>query len=128
VGGGKESFLPADSDNVRWVGPVSRDRCADFYRRADVFVLPTLSDGFGLTQLEALSWKLPVISTEHCGDVVVDGTNGFVLKDLRAERLAEVLRVLAREPALIQRLSDGAVVSSRFSLDAIGQQLLETCA
>ena len=35
-------------------------RVGEFYRDADVFVFPTFSDGFGLTQLEAQAWKLPI--------------------------------------------------------------------
>ena len=55
-----------------------------FYKEADVFILPTLSDGFGLTQLEAQSWKLPVIASRHCGEVVRDGENGVVLEEVSA--------------------------------------------
>jgi glycosyltransferase involved in cell wall biosynthesis len=126
VGGGQEFFLKSDARNVRWVGPVSRDGSMDFYRRADVFVLPTLSDGFGLTQLEAMSWKLPVISTEHCGDIVRDGIDGIILREVGAEPLVEALRRLLTEPGLVKKLSAGTSISSRFSLDSIGQQLLDS--
>ena len=44
---------------------------------ADVFVLPTLSDGFALTQLEAMAHDLPVIATLACGEVVEPGVSEF---------------------------------------------------
>ena len=62
---------------VRWIGPVSRAKTAAFYRQADLLVFPTFSDGFGLTQLEAQAWKLPIIATKFCGDVVQDRSVGF---------------------------------------------------
>lgn len=126
AGGGQESFLRTDSKHVRWVGPVSGEERAACYRQADVFVLPTLSDGFGLTQLEAMFWKLPVITTENCGDVVRDGINGMILKAGGVEPLAGALKLLATEPGLAKKLSDGTSISSRFSLDTIGQQLLDS--
>src|SRR5438094_3963559 len=39
-----------DSGRVKWFGPVTRENAADYYRNADVFILPTLSDGFAITQ------------------------------------------------------------------------------
>ena len=58
--------------NIRWVGPVARNKVRNYYEQADVFILPTLSDGFALTQLEALAHRLPVIASRQCGDVITD--------------------------------------------------------
>src|SRR5262249_42528493 len=60
--------LPA---NINWVGPVSRSAVEEHYREADLFVLPTHSDGFAITQLEALARHLPIIASCYCGDVVI---------------------------------------------------------
>src|SRR4029077_11465142 len=38
--------------SVKWFGPVTREKAAECYENADVFILPTLSDGFAITQLE----------------------------------------------------------------------------
>jgi glycosyltransferase involved in cell wall biosynthesis len=46
-----------------------------FYERADLFLFPTLSDGFGLTNLEAQAWSLPIVASRFCGEVVRDGVN-----------------------------------------------------
>src|SRR5262249_42870523 len=53
----------ADEARVKWFGPVTRERAAERYRAADVFILPTLSDGFAITQLEAQAHGLPIISS-----------------------------------------------------------------
>ena len=66
-----ESALGDIPDNVTLIsGGVPRHETTLFYRDADVFILPTFSDGFAITQLEAQAWKLPVISTPYCGEVV----------------------------------------------------------
>src|SRR4030095_4050895 len=63
---------------LKWFGPVTRNQAAGFYRNADLFILPTLSDGFAITQLEAQAHGLPVIASRRCGEVVHDGINGIV--------------------------------------------------
>ena len=67
-----------ESAPVHWLGPVARGRAAAHYREADLFILPTLSDGFALTQLEALAHRLPIIASRRCGEVVSDGVNGLL--------------------------------------------------
>ena len=42
-------------------------------------MLPTLADSFGLVHLEALACGVPVITTPHCGSVVRDGVEGFIV-------------------------------------------------
>ena len=70
IGGGPEEDmykkLTADSPNV-WILPfLKKDVLADYYRAADVFVLPTTGDAWGLVINEAMSHGLPVFSTKRC--------------------------------------------------------------
>jgi glycosyltransferase involved in cell wall biosynthesis len=114
--------VPGDA-NVRWLGAVPRSRTAAIYQGADVFLFPTLSDGFGLTQLEAQAWRLPLISTRNCGDVVRDGINGTLLQDGSGEEIAAVLRRMLAEPASLQRMSHSSRVDDRHSLDSFADAL-----
>lgn len=87
----------ADLPWVSWVGPVSRSEVVRHYEEADAFVLPTLSDGYAITQLEALSRGLPVLASERCGSAVIDGVNGRILKSLEPSEIAATLREMAEE-------------------------------
>jgi glycosyltransferase involved in cell wall biosynthesis len=111
--------------NVRWIGAVPRHQINRWYENSDVFALPTLSDGFALTQLEAMAWALPVISTVRCGDVVENGVNGIVLKEITSDALAEALGRLIQSPAELERMSKESRVGDRFSLASVGDKLLE---
>jgi glycosyltransferase involved in cell wall biosynthesis len=110
---------------VRWLGAVSRQATEEFYRNADVFLLPTFSDGFGLTQLEAQAWKVPVIATAFCGEVVQHGRNGWVLPEITPLSIATVLRELLRDPSRLQAASDHSGLDERFNLANIGRQWLK---
>jgi len=108
---------------VRWFGVAPRVSVDSYYRDADVFILPTLSDGFGLTQLEAQAWKLPVIVSRYCGEVVRDGFNGCVLEEVSGEAIAEVIRGFLRSPERLSAMSIRSSVDERFSLPMLARSL-----
>ena len=76
---------------VKWTGPVPRSQTQHYYQQADVFLFPTLSDGFGLTQLEAQAWGLPIIASQFCGEVVQPGKNGWILSQVSGSEIASTL-------------------------------------
>ncbi len=108
---------------VRLHGRVPRSATKSFYQNADLFIFPTLSDGFGMTQLEALNAGVPVIASQRCGDVVKNGMNGVIVEPPDGETLAEVLRELASKPQLVAGLQSRSHVDAKFSLDALGDRL-----
>ena len=83
-----------------WAGDTKQ--AAEKYRAADVFILPTLSDGFAITQLEAQAYGLPVISSKFCGDVVKNGRNGIILEEPSAACIAAAIRDCIANPNRLQ--------------------------
>jgi glycosyltransferase involved in cell wall biosynthesis len=110
-----------DSRQVRWHGPAPRPATGQFYRDADLFLFPTFSDGFGLTQLEAQAWKLPIITTRFCGEVVEHGRNGWILPEITAQSIAGLLRECLRDPARLRAASDLSGVDAKFGLVEVGR-------
>jgi glycosyltransferase involved in cell wall biosynthesis len=99
--------------NCSYVGPVPRSEVPQIYKEHDIFLFPTLSDGFGLTQLEAAAYGLPVISTDCCADVVHDGVSGFVVPARDPKALAERILAFVREEQLLPKMSEAAIRRSR---------------
>jgi glycosyltransferase involved in cell wall biosynthesis len=79
--GPEEDRLRADAPpGSRFLGWVSRDELPEWYAAADVFVLPSVSEPWGMVLNEAAAAGLPLISTEQTGaahDLIEDGVNGF---------------------------------------------------
>lgn len=93
-------------------GHVSEDVLLDYYRRAYVFALPSMNDGwrfegYGLVHLEASAAGLPVIGTTDCGaeDAIDDGVTGLLVSQAQVtDQLPEAIIRLLRDPALAARL------------------------
>lgn len=100
--------------NIRFLGPVDQEKAEELYQTSDFFLFPTLSDGFGLTQLEALGHGLPVISSRNCALVTEDRVNGLVLNNVSPESIAEAIMELVRDPDLLARLKANACVPDKY--------------
>lgn len=110
-------------EKVRWIGSVSRSTTAMYYQQADIFLFPTLSDGFGLTQLEAQAWKLPIITSRFCGEVVTDQVNGLILSDVSGVAIAQALDFCLNNPRQLEAFAQRHIDIANFSLTKLQQQL-----
>lgn len=119
-----EAVQSSPGDMCFW-GGVPRDQTSKFYQDADVFVLPTLSDGFAITQLEAMAHGCPVITTPNCGRVVTPEEDGLLVPSRDAEALAKALLRCAQDREMIATMSRKAQrTAQRFTLDAYADRLL----
>ena len=110
--------------NVTLHGRATRDQAAIWYRQADVFVLPTLSDGFAITQLEAMSHGLPVITTPCCGEVVSDGVDGLVVPPRDPDALVKAFQRYLSEPELLHAQRKAALSKAgQFTLEHLVENL-----
>ena len=81
-----ESLYEVDVEVIIGSGPPLEN-----FQTADVFVLPSLHESFGLVVLEAMACALPVIVTDQVGasDHVISGENGFIVRAASITDLAE---------------------------------------
>jgi glycosyltransferase involved in cell wall biosynthesis len=93
---------------IRWAGAVDRRRVMSYYRESDVLVFPSHSDGFGMAQVEAQAWWLPIIASRRCGRVVRDGETGWLLGDVTPTAIADALDQAMASPAVLARYADAA--------------------
>jgi glycosyltransferase involved in cell wall biosynthesis len=84
---------------VEVVGPVPRSELASHYDWADIFVLPTLSEGAANVCHEAMAAGLPVITTPNAGSIVRDGLDGHIVPIRNAAALCEAIEDLTSNVA-----------------------------
>ena len=119
-----EQVMRDAPSNVTFTGRVGRDEAQVEYQDADLFVLPTISDGFAITQLEAMAHGLPVITTPNCGRVVHDEVDGFLTPPRDSDALAEAIAVLDDDRSRLAEMSSAAFQTSQsYTIDHLRQNL-----
>ncbi|MCI0481389.1 MAG: MSMEG_0565 family glycosyltransferase, partial [Candidatus Dadabacteria bacterium] len=97
---GKDIFIP---------GSISEDAIADLYNAADVFVFPSVREGWGLVVLEALASGVPVIASgiEPMTEYLRDRENSLLVTPTDSDQVASLIIELAEDSDLRRRLALG---------------------
>jgi glycosyltransferase involved in cell wall biosynthesis len=102
-----ERFLAALGDTrprVHLAGYVPDNELPAYFAAADLFVLPTLLEGFGIPLVEAMAAGLPIVTTSGGSAGEIAGQAGLVVPPADEHSLAEALDRVFREPGLAHRL------------------------
>jgi starch synthase len=80
-------------------------------REHDVFVFPSLFEGYSLAVAEAMSQGLPVITTPNSGtaDIITNGVEGWIVPIRNAEQITAHLESYLQEPAMVRRMGLAAL-------------------
>ena len=99
---------------VIFTGTLKGEELNDQYRKASVFILPSLEEGLALVQLEALSFGIPILITTSTGgeDIIKDGVHGFIVPPADSHALAEKLQQMADDKQLLESMSHKAITAA----------------
>jgi len=103
------------ADHVVFVPPRPHELLSTFYRAADVCLVPSRSESFGLVALEAAACGTPVVASDVGGlrSLVDHGRTGYLVEEPDPEAYAAWVRQILAEPLLAERLSTGSVLRAR---------------
>jgi glycosyltransferase involved in cell wall biosynthesis len=116
------------ADKVFLPGAVSDELLASYYETCDVFVLPSVREGFGIVFLEAMYHRKPCIGAREGGvpEVIRDGATGMLVDASElATQLPEAIVPLLRDPALRRTMGANgrAELESNFSFSCFRDRL-----
>jgi glycosyltransferase involved in cell wall biosynthesis len=108
-------------DNVHFVGPKSQKDLPGFYRMADVFVYPSSDEPFGAVIPEAMTFGLPIVTTDVVGgsaDFLIDGQNGFIVPHGKVLSLSRALSQILTDEQLRYRMGvESLKIMGRYSIE-----------
>lgn len=95
------------SHRIQFVGDVSEEEKFQYLANADIYVLSSLHEGFGIVLQEAMQVGLPIVSTNYGGqvDLIINQVNGLLVEPENAVALAEAIKQLLRDENLYKKIS-----------------------
>ncbi|MBP7929200.1 MAG: glycosyltransferase [Acidimicrobiia bacterium] len=113
-------------DQIDWRPPQAHEDLGVFYRAADLCLVPSYSESFGLVALEAGASGIPVVASAVGGlkRIIVDRISGRLLPTRDPREWGRVIRSLFEDPAARTTLADAAwLMSSHLTWDATARRL-----
>jgi D-inositol-3-phosphate glycosyltransferase len=115
------------NDLVIFLGKRGQDTLSYYYSAAEVLVMPSHYESFGMVALEAMACGTPVIASQVGGlaFLVQDGVNGLVVPDDDPNLLADRLELIIRQPELREKLGrQAAAYAQQYAWEKIAQRIL----
>jgi len=114
--------------NISFQGHVPHHAIPQYMAAADMFILPSLSEGFPVTFLEAMASGLPIIATKVRGmpEIIIEGENGFLVPPQDPGKLAEKILLLLNNSELRERMAqNNREKARRYSWEDVTKKLEE---
>lgn len=115
-----------DPDKFITPGYIREEDIAEVYRQSDVFLFPSLSEGFGMPVIEAMACGTPVITSKISCMPEIAGDAALLVDPLSAPSIAEALLTLLSNTELRQdKIQDGIINAKRFSWTNTAAKVLD---
>jgi glycosyltransferase involved in cell wall biosynthesis len=106
---------------------VTHSELSDIYKNSDIFILPTLSEGFSQALLEAMAAGIPIVTTPAgaSSELLTNGVNAFIVSKRDPVALAESIRRLIESQELRRQFGNEAQnTASQYELGKVHQRTL----
>ena len=108
----KESATLGVANKVKFLGFVNQSQLPRLYKSADLMVIPSRYEPFGLVVNEAMLCSCPVVASDRVGavrDLITHGETGYVYRCGQTDELAALLKNVLADPARLQSLREHAL-------------------
>lgn len=111
-------------DNINILGKKTKKELVEYFSKADVFILNSRSETFGVVLIEALAWGIPVIATK-CGgpEEIVNETNGLLVKVDDDRSLGKAILTMMDENGKYDRNRIANDCRAKYSSEVIGKKI-----
>ncbi len=109
------AFKEALYNKIEFAGFLSGEQLIEEYEKADIFVAPTLKEGFGMAVLEAMSYGLPVVASNvgAIPEIVSHKETGLLMEPENVSQLTHAIQLLIKNNELSRYLATNAVKCAR---------------
>jgi len=116
-------------ERVQKIGYVANEMMRPYYQQAELFVMPSLFEPFGMTSQEAMACGTPVIASKFGGirNTIRDGYNGYLVDPSKAQEFARAIMKLLKDDTQRAIIGKNAykVIMEKYSWEAIARRHLK---
>jgi glycosyltransferase involved in cell wall biosynthesis len=101
--------------NIKFVGEVSNEEIINYLSKADIFLLSSEYEGFGISVVEAMASGLPVVVNDipTMREIINNGENGFIVEFKDYKKVSELIEKLLMSKTLLVKIGEKAKLSTR---------------
>lgn len=114
-------------ENITWAGRQGQGNLQDYYDKINILLMPSRSEGFGLTAIEGMARGCVVVASNTGGlpEIVINEKVGLLHKQEDIEDMKNTVCRLIQTPLLMKQLSDNAITHVRKFSQSTFQELIE---
>lgn len=116
-------------DKVRILGYIPHEEIPEYLNLSDLFVRPSLDEGFGISFIEAMACQIPVIGTDVGGipDIIENGKNGFMVAPKNVDELSNAIKKVLEDSSLKMRIAEAGykTVKEKFTWEIVLKKMDE---
>lgn len=124
----KEIIKEKNIKRVHIIGYVPDDKLVQYYQQAELFVLPSIFEPFGMTSQEAMACGKPVVASKYGGikQIIKHNENGFLVNPKDSEEFADAITEILKDEQLKERLGKEAnrIIVEEYSWEAMADKHL----
>lgn len=111
-----KDYINKNSLKVEFLGFLEKDEIEKIYSETDIFVFPSLLEGYGMVLIEAQTYGLPIVSFDNSAMPysVLDGENGYTVPTGDYLKFADAIKKLIEDRELRTKMSDKAFENLKF--------------
>ncbi|MCP4631488.1 MAG: glycosyltransferase family 4 protein [candidate division Zixibacteria bacterium] len=117
------------NEYIKILDPVDHKENVKYYHKASMFVLPSITEGFGVVYAESLACGIPTIATNDGGavDIVQDGITGLTVPSRDHLKLAEAMKFMLDNPEIAMQYAAAGqeFVKNTFTPQHIAKKMLD---
>lgn len=128
VGGGKTYFDAINDNRIKYVEFLDKDNLKDYYLAADMFILPTREDIWGLVVNEAFAHGCPVITTDMCAagiEMIDNRVNGYIVPNNSIEALYEIMSRCVEKKNVLSLSIECVNTAHKYTIEKMAERTTE---
>ncbi|HKI78387.1 MAG TPA: glycosyltransferase family 4 protein, partial [Ignavibacteriaceae bacterium] len=116
------------SNYIKFLGELDRSELNNLYKRSTLFVLPSYSENFGMSVIEAMAWGTPILISNKVGIFrEIENANAGVIVTTNADNVKNGILKLLNDDKYANQISENGkkLVKEKYNIEKVADQMIQ---